>query len=150
MSRSIIPHLGEAAQQQVRKAFLAQVGHLAEAKKRERPEQKFQQQVAQFLSVALPEKCFWSAIGHGGGGKVRGAILKSMGLKAGIPDIIIIYRGYFFGIELKAGKGVLSQAQKDTHQEITKAGGVVAPCKSLGDVADFLALVGIPLRASFT
>lgn len=115
--------------------------------KRSHPEQSIQRQVAQFLSWALPDDVWFSSIGHGGGGAIRGAILKSTGMKAGVPDILIVYRGRPVFIELKTDKGVLSPAQKEVHIAITVAGGVVATCRSVDEVRDFLEVCGIKLQA---
>ena len=47
----------------------------------------------------------------------------------------------------KAESGRLSQAQCETHDAITLAGGVVTTCCWLDDVAAFLATLGVPSRA---
>lgn len=104
-------------------------------------------QVAGFLRWALPRDVPWTAIGHGGGGKMRGMILKGMGVQAGWPDVHLIVRGRPVYIELKAEKGTLSDAQRGVHTAITLAGGVVTVCRSLDDVKDFLEVLGIQLRA---
>ncbi len=70
-----------------------------------------------------------------------------MGLKAGTPDIVMCWRGRLVGIELKAGRGRLSLAQIETHDAIILAGGVVTTCRSLDEVAAFLATLGVPSRA---
>jgi len=106
-----------------------------------------QRAVARFLDMALPDGAVWSAIGHGGGGKVRGAILKAMGLKAGIPDVLIIHRGRPIFIELKAQNGRLSLAQQAMHNKLTIAGALVAVCRSVDEVQQILECVGIDLRA---
>lgn len=82
-----------------------------------RPEQALQIQVAAFLRHALKPPVLWSAFPAGGGGAIRGAILKSMGLQAGWPDIIIICRGhagygFVVGLELKAANGRPSPSQR--------------------------------------
>ncbi len=70
-----------------------------------------------------------------------------MGLKAGTPDLVLCWRGRLVGIELKAGRGRLSDPQIETHDAITLAGGVVTTCRSLDDVAAFLVMLGVPSRA---
>ncbi len=52
------------------------------------------------------------------------------------------------GIELKAGRGGVSPAQRETHDAITLAGGVVTTCRSLDEVMDLLATLGVPSRAT--
>ena len=113
----------------------------ARAKPRSHPEQSLQIHIAN-LVIDTP----WTAIGHGGGGKQRGMILKGMGVHAGWPDLMLIHRATPYFIELKAEKGVLSAAQKAVHEQIALAGGVVAVCRSIDQVRSALALWGIPTR----
>lgn len=115
--------------------------------KRKHPEQALQTHVTEMLDWLVREEdgVFWTAIGHGGGGALRGAILKGMGLKAGVPDVVLLYRGRAFWIELKAGTG-LSDAQKRVHGAIAVAGGIVTVCRSVQDVRDRLEIWEIPTR----
>jgi hypothetical protein len=63
---------------------------------------------------------------------------KRLGVRKGWPDIEIIYRGRFIGIELKTKKGRVSEAQKKCHDDIILAGGVVTICRSLNEVIEFM------------
>lgn len=112
-----------------------------------RPEQDFQMQVARYLDLALPGDAFWTAFPAGGGGKIRGAILKGMGLKAGVPDILIVHEGRALFLELKAGRGRISPAQAKTHGDLWEAGSPVAVCRSLSEVQMVLLRWAIPLKA---
>src|SRR5512139_1776153 len=122
--------------------------------KRARPEQSLQQDVARYLARVLSSPSYWSAIGHGGGGLVRGAILKSMGVKAGVPDLIVMHPVlkagsgagcWVIGIELKSATGSLSPAQKATKVAFENAGGMYYVARSIDEVEGFLRGVGIPL-----
>lgn len=115
--------------------------------KRSHPEQSLQIHVAELLSWLLPPEVPWTAIGHGGGGKTRGMILKAMGLHAGWPDLMLIVSKRPVFIELKAQSGVLSPAQKAVHQAITVAGGIVTTCRSIDEVKAFLGTLGVALRS---
>lgn len=57
----------------------------------------------------------------------RGAwVLKTWGggyQRSGIPDLLVCYRGYFMGIELKAEKGKVSRLQEIELDGIRKAEG---------------------------
>lgn len=117
----------------------------ASTKPRSHPEQSLQIHVANLLTWLVIDTP-WTAIGHGGGGKQRGMILKGMGVHAGWPDLMLIHRATPYFIELKAEKGVLSAAQKAVHEQIALAGGVVAVCRSIDQVRSTLALWGIPTR----
>jgi Holliday junction resolvase len=44
--------------------------------------------------------------------------------KSGVPDIVGCYKGYFFGIECKAGKGKTTALQDMQLQAIRDAGGI--------------------------
>jgi hypothetical protein len=121
------------------------------AARRKRPEQKLQIQVADFLRVALRPPTIWTAFPAGGGGRVRGALLKAMGLQAGWPDILILHPedNYTFvlGIELKAAKGTLSPSQKEIRTAFKSAGAVCVMCRDLDMLQTHLRAHGIPLHA---
>lgn len=74
-------------------------------------------------------------------------ILKAMGVHAGWPDLMLVFKGRPVFIEMKAKTGALSPAQKAVHQSITVAGGVVTTCRSIDEVKAFLEVCGIPMRA---
>lgn len=44
--------------------------------------------------------------------------------RAGVPDIVGCYRGYFFGIECKAGRGKTTALQDKEINAINNAGGI--------------------------
>lgn len=100
-------------------------------------ERAFHKTVAQYLNYALPKDAWWTTIPAGGGGLIRGVHLKAMGYKAGTPDILIIWRGEVYWIELKADGGRLSRSQSDTSQSLRVAG-----CKAVMVVSNFGTLVG--------
>ena len=116
---------------------------------RRHPEQQLQQAVARYLDVALPGEVWWTTIPAGGGGKVRGAILKGLGYKAGTPDILIVYEGRAYWMELKAPDGVLSTAQMWCFKVLCNA-GCWRPhiVRSLVDVERALDSWRIPHRAT--
>ncbi|MDB4439208.1 VRR-NUC domain-containing protein [bacterium] len=43
--------------------------------------------------------------------------------KSGVPDIVACYKGLFFGIECKAGKGKTTALQQKNLEDIKTAGG---------------------------
>ena len=122
--------------------------------RRKQPEQALQRAVAQYLTLALPTPDAWfTTIPAGGGGKVRGAILKGMGYKAGTPDMLVIYKhspGYIkiIWLELKSAGGGLSKAQERCRDDLVGAGCRWALCRTLEDVERALRRFGVPLRAS--
>lgn len=44
--------------------------------------------------------------------------------RSGVPDLIVCYKGYFLGLEIKAKNGRASELQKWNIDGIKKAGGV--------------------------
>lgn len=107
--------------------------------------------VASYLRVALKPPTIWTTIGHGGGGRVRGAQLKAMGVQPGWPDILIIGKrgseSLTIGIELKRNKGRQSTAQKLVQQQFADAGAWLSVCRSAADVEKVIDAWGIPLHA---
>lgn len=117
-------------------------------------EDDLQAAVAGFLDWALKDTgATWTAVAHGvyftrdqEENKRRGMRLKRLGLKSGWPDVQIIYRGRYYGIELKTQTGALSTAQKAVHTDIVLAGATVTVCRSVDAVRDQLEVWGIPTR----
>lgn len=103
--------------------------------KLEPSENQLHKSIAEYLDLALPRSIFWTTFPSGGGGLVRGKELKEKGLKAGVPDILIIASGEVYWIELKKEKkGRLSKDQNITIPRLQLAGCKIAVCRSLEDV----------------
>jgi hypothetical protein len=111
-----------------------------------RPEQDLQKAVAQYLDATLGPRVFWTAIPAGGGGGVRGAILKGMGYKAGTPDILIVHEGRAYWIEMKSPRGRVSDEQDLILTRLYDAGCPTGLCRSLEQVAELLGRWRIPTR----
>ena len=106
--------------------------------------------VAGFLRSRLTPPDFFSTFPAGGGGLMRGRLLKAMGLKTGMPDIFpLIINGIVYGAELKTAKGVLSDSQKETHAALLATGAVryVAIWRSMHDMKLSLSAWGAKLRS---
>ena len=122
-----------------------------------RPEQTLQIAVAEFLGHALRPPTIWTAFPAGGGGKVRGAFLKAMGLKAGWPDLIVITPAIAYpanktipmviGIELKAEKGAQTATQKAVQKAWEGAAGHYRVARTVNEVEFFLRGLGVPMFA---
>jgi len=132
--------------------------------KRANPEAALQRAVAQYLTLVLDKSVVWSAIGHGGGGKVRGAQLKAMGVKAGMPDIYITYDApqsstalsfiptyetepKTLWIELKSEKGRPSKEQISFATRVRQLGHYCYLCRSLDEVIKTLKDCDVPTKA---
>ncbi len=117
--------------------------------RRNRPEEALQRAVASYLDLALPKDAVWFHCPSGGGrSKAEAGIFKAMGVKAGVPDLIIIYQGRVTAIELKAPGGTLSPGQKLMHARLSLAGVLVYTATRIEEVEGFLRGAGVPLRAS--
>ncbi len=105
-----------------------------------RPEERLQRQVAQYLDACLPPEAVWwhTPNQRGTRKKYEAQILKALGVKPGVPDCIIIYRGRAIFIELKAPKGSLSVVQKDMRDRLTVAGGLWFEARTLEQVEGVL------------
>lgn len=120
---------------------------------RRRPEQQLQIAVADYLRFAIRPPTIWTAFPAGGGGRVRGAFLKAMGLQAGWPDMLVVARCDMAGasrnvaLELKAAKGRQSPEQKSFQEKWEETGGIYFIARSIDEVEGFLRGVGIPLHA---
>lgn len=114
--------------------------------RRAQPEQALQRQVVQFLAVALEGNSFFTTIPLGGGGRLRGAILHGLGVKRGLPDVLVINDGRAIWLELKAKRGFVSEAQRGCHAALASARCPVAVVRSLDDVIEALQRAGVPLR----
>jgi len=114
-------------------------------------EESLQRTVADWLAwcvPAPPDGPWWTAVNPvPAKSRAAAGVSKAMGLKAGTPDIVMCWKGRLVGIELKARRGRPSPAQLETHDAITLAGGVVATCRSLDEVAAFLDTLDVPSRA---
>lgn len=59
-------------------------------------------------------------------------------MMAGLPDLIVCYRGLFLGIEVKTATGVVSARQVYVHTLIRNAGGVVMVARTVSEVSALL------------
>ena len=116
-------------------------------KRRAHPEQDLQRAVAAYLDWALPAPWWYTAIGHGGGGETRGKILRGMGVKRGIADLLVMgpYK-FIHWIELKSLKGSLSAEQVGFRTMVAVFGHYHSVCRSLDEVRNELMALEVPLR----
>ncbi len=100
--------------------------------------------------MALPDGAAWTTLEPGGyRTKAEAGIAKARGVKAGWPDVLIVFKGRAVFFELKAPKGRLSAAQKAVHERLRLAGAVVYTVRSLDELAAFLEVI-VPLQARVT
>ena len=57
---------------------------------------------------------------------------------AGIPDIIVCYKGRFYGLEAKVGRNKPTRLQEATIEQIRRAGGVAVVVRSVDEVKEIM------------
>ena len=117
----------------------------------ERSENEIQHCVADLLDYCLAgEDAFWTHFPAGGYvlSAAASARLYRLGLKRGVPDIVIVYKpNRTLWIELKTPKlGRLSGAQRITHDKLFRAGAPVVTCRSEEEVIAALKRYSVPHR----
>jgi hypothetical protein len=65
--------------------------------------------------------------------KTEAAILKGLGVKAGIPDLICIHRGKVYALELKSERGRATAVQRETIIAMEAAGAHVCIATGLDE-----------------
>jgi hypothetical protein len=99
-----------------------------------RPEQSIHHAVADHLRQRGATGLVWwhTANGMFAGGKrsgkgiaIQAAIMKGLGMRAGVADIIAVHQGKIFALELKTDGGRTSEAQKQFLADMKNAGAHV-------------------------
>lgn len=114
--------------------------------KRGNPEAQLHKAAADYLDRILPPKSWWTTIPAGGGGLIRGAILKRLGYQAGTPDILVLFDGKAHFIELKAKNGRMSAEQVGQMEALNEASVPVEVCRSITEIGLALSRWQIPTR----
>jgi hypothetical protein len=95
-------------------------------RRQQRPEQQLQRALVEHLRWRAPRDTWWCHYPAGGRrNAVEAAILKGMGTRAGVPDLLLVKSGRLYCLELKSNRGRLSAEQKATHEALRRAGAVV-------------------------
>ncbi len=113
-----------------------------------RPEQALQRAVCEYLDRQYPGLLYFHVPNGGKRSRVEGAIFKSIGVKAGVPDLFFFWSDAAINacaaIELKADKGTLKDNQKAMIKRLNDAGVEVAVCRSVEGVRETLEGWGVP------
>lgn len=116
-------------------------------RKRKEPEGAFQAALVRDLRQLLTPSTFMTHFPAGGGGPIRGALLKLRGLVPGVPDLLFIHQGQVFWMELKPSKKRKeSDSQITCHIALKAAGAHVEVVRSLDEALECLRIWNIPLR----
>jgi hypothetical protein len=115
--------------------------------RRQQPEAQIQRAVFDHIRLRLVPGAFAFHPANGGFRRpIEAAILKSLGVTAGVPDVIAVKGGRMFALELKAPGGRLTDTQKTVHDALRAAGASVAVADNidaaLGQLQDWQLLRG--------
>jgi hypothetical protein len=92
-----------------------------------RPEQAIQKAIFQHIRARGVVGLVAFHVPNGGHRKpIEGAILKSMGVRAGVSDVIAVHAGKIFALELKAEGGGATEAQMSFLSDMEAAGAFTA------------------------
>jgi hypothetical protein len=112
--------------------------------RRVRPEQQIQRAVLEHLAWRAMPGVWWCHYPAGGWrSPIEAAIFKSLGVIAGVPDILIVHYGQLYALELKAQGGRLTDVQSDIQAAMRRAGAIVATARGLDDALGQLVLWGL-------
>jgi len=113
-------------------------------------EHQVQKAICQYLDM---RGLMYFAIPNGGQrNKIVASKLKAEGVKAGIPDICIIYDSQTYFLEVKkpvtpkSGKGTLSKVQIEMIERLKEAGAEVAVVHSVQDTIEACISWGIKVK----
>jgi hypothetical protein len=102
--------------------------------RRSRPEDIIQRAVFEHLRLRCAPGVYAFHVPNGGArSPIEGAILKGLGVRAGVPDVIVVKDGRTYALEIKSPGGRLTAAQNDAHAALRAAGVTVVTCFSLDD-----------------
>lgn len=105
-----------------------------------RPEMHIHKQILGYLRAVYPGALIFHPANEGNRGGIKGikdgARNKAMGQLAGVPDIIMLSDGQFYGFEVKAPKNYPSASQKTVGALIEVNGGKWAVVRSVEDVGE--------------
>ena|SRR5215475_8731882 len=95
--------------------------------RRRQPEARLQRAVLDHLRWrGMPGLFVFHYPAGGWRSPVEAAIFKSLGVVAGVPDLLILHQGRLYGLELKTARGRLTTTQVKTQERMCAAGATVA------------------------
>jgi hypothetical protein len=102
-------------------------------------EQEVQRAVIDHLRWRGQRDAYWFHVGNGGWRTPAEArVFAGLGVRPGVPDLILICHGQTFGLELKAANGRLSDVQRDAHEAMRRAGATVHTAIGIDDAIGWL------------
>jgi len=112
-------------------------------------EESLQIAVADYLRLAAPSLLWFHVANERKCTPQRGAKLKRLGVLAGVPDLVfVLANGQVRFIELKAGRGRLTDKQAEFFEAALILATPCATARSVEEVAAILRGWGVQLRAT--
>lgn len=103
-------------------------------KRRDNPEEKIQIAIMRHVSLRGEKNVVVAAIPNGGYRSPTEALrLRSGGVRAGMPDMLVVVEGVTSYLELKTETGRLSDDQRVMHRKLSEAGACVETAYGLDD-----------------
>jgi hypothetical protein len=97
-----------------------------------RPEDQIQRAVFQHIRArGVPGLVAWHTPNGGQRKPIEAAIFKGLGVRSGVSDIIAVYGGKIFALELKTEDGRPTKAQIEFLSDIERAGAFTAMPRGL-------------------
>jgi hypothetical protein len=107
--------------------------------RRRQPEAAIQRAVFEHLRIRPAPGVFAFHCPNGGARRpIEAAILKGLGVVAGVPDVIAIKDDRTYALELKAPRARLTESQIATHSAMTRSSVQVAVADNLDDALALL------------
>ena len=97
-----------------------------------------QKAVIGYLAQALPPTAFFRLFPLGGGGLFHGLRMRNLGVREGFPNLLVLYEGRAYCIELRTSSYVPLPSQRDCYAALQDARVPVTVARSLEDVQRFL------------
>ena len=107
-------------------------------KKRSSPEADIQKQIVNRLMIEerIGRLIFWHTPNGAKLSMASASHFKALGMKAGVPDLIIVADGNIYFVEVKAEKGRLSDSQEQFLERMYQQGHFTAVVKSYQDAIE--------------
>jgi hypothetical protein len=116
-------------------------------RERRREEWSEQTKLAELLSIYLDrETTFWTSVENRPLSRLGGLFQKRRGVRSGLPDVLVLYRGKPIFVELKSRAGVASKTQKQVRAELLPAGATWWMARSARAAMMALHLSGVVFR----
>jgi hypothetical protein len=120
------------------------VRHRRESRRQEWAEQI---RLAEMLDEYLdPADTFWTSLENKPLSRLSGIFQKRRGVRSGLPDVLVIWRGKPIFVELKSRAGVASKAQKQIRAKLVPAGADWWLARSARAALVGLRLAGVAFR----